>query len=219
MSPFARSNYCNEKEGSSEGCRVETVDRTGTFLGSLRESKTNMAVTLLEAGLEYDSDIFWSRKDPRLSTPFYHASSFLEIISTLYSYRYVEGQVHNGSNTENKQNKVLKVVVTEVLGIIGAFNPAKGGIVLSQFSLDNSWNRAMIVDGPQGAIHSPNDKFEIVYIDYGNQETVPYCRLRSLDSVSSEPGLAQLCKLAYIKLPDIEDDFGYEAMAYLSGAL
>lgn len=41
--------------------------------------------------------------------PVYHASSFLEIISTLYSYRYVEGQVHNGSNTENKQNKVLKV--------------------------------------------------------------------------------------------------------------
>jgi len=30
---------------------VETVDRTGTFLGSLWESRTNMAVTLLEAGL------------------------------------------------------------------------------------------------------------------------------------------------------------------------
>lgn len=30
---------------------VETVDRTGTFLGSLWESKTNMAVILLEAGL------------------------------------------------------------------------------------------------------------------------------------------------------------------------
>lgn len=30
---------------------VETVDRTGTFLGSLWDSKTNMAVTLLEAGL------------------------------------------------------------------------------------------------------------------------------------------------------------------------
>lgn len=30
---------------------VETVDRTGTFLGSLWESKTNMAVSLLEAGL------------------------------------------------------------------------------------------------------------------------------------------------------------------------
>lgn len=30
---------------------VETVDRTGTFLGSLWESKTNMSVTLLESGL------------------------------------------------------------------------------------------------------------------------------------------------------------------------
>ncbi|XP_058068753.1 ribonuclease TUDOR 1-like [Magnolia sinica] len=30
---------------------VETVDRTGTYLGSLWESKTNMAVVLLESGL------------------------------------------------------------------------------------------------------------------------------------------------------------------------
>lgn len=30
---------------------IETVDRTGTFLGSLWESRTNVAVTLLEAGL------------------------------------------------------------------------------------------------------------------------------------------------------------------------
>ena len=30
---------------------VETVDRTGTFLGSLWESRINVAATLLEAGL------------------------------------------------------------------------------------------------------------------------------------------------------------------------
>lgn len=30
---------------------VETVDRTGTFLGSLWESRNNVAATLLEAGL------------------------------------------------------------------------------------------------------------------------------------------------------------------------
>lgn len=30
---------------------VETADRTGTYLGSLWESRTNIAVTLLEAGL------------------------------------------------------------------------------------------------------------------------------------------------------------------------
>lgn len=30
---------------------IEAVDKTGTFLGSLWESKTNMATVLLEAGL------------------------------------------------------------------------------------------------------------------------------------------------------------------------
>jgi len=41
--------------------------------------------------------------------------------------------------------------------------------------------------------------------------------LRPLDpSVSAAPGLAQLCSLAYIKLPNLEEDFGQEAAEYLS---
>lgn len=54
------------------------------------------------------------------------------------------------------------------------------------------------------------------YIDYGNQETVPYSAIRPVDpSVSSAPGLAQLCRLAYIKVPGLEDDFGPDAGEYL----
>ena len=74
-----------------------------------------------------------------------------------------------------------------------------------------------IVNAPRGAVESTKDKFEVFYIDYGNQETVPYSRLRPLDpSVSSAPGLAQLCSLAYIKVPSLEEDFGQEAAEYLS---
>jgi len=171
----------------------------------------------------------------------------------------------------------LQVVVTEVLGggrfyvqtvgdqkvasiqnqlaalslkdapIIGSFNPKKGDIVLAQFSLDNSWNRAMvnykvskyanhdffffyyhlwlfivflicvkIVNGPRGAVQSPEEEFEVFYIDYGNQEIVPYSAIRPVDpSVSSAPGLAQLCRLAYIKVPGKEEDFGRDAGEYL----
>ena len=66
-------------------------------------------------------------------------------------------------------------------------------------------------------MESPNDAFEVFYIDYGNQEVVPFSRLRPLDpSVSSAPGLAQLCSLAYIKVPDLDDDFGLEAAEYFS---
>lgn len=43
---------------------VETVDRTGTFLGSLWESKKNVAITLLEAGLARLQTSFGSDRIP-----------------------------------------------------------------------------------------------------------------------------------------------------------
>ncbi|CAL9178588.1 unnamed protein product [Musa hybrid cultivar] len=226
---------------------VETVDRAGTFLGSLWESRTNMAVILLEAGLAKLQTSFGSDKIPDAHLLAQAEQSAKHQRLKIWE-NYVEGQeVSNGSSSEAKQKEMLKVVVTEVLGggkfyvqpvgdqkvaaiqqqlaalnikeapVIGSFNPAKGDIVLAQFSVDNSWNRAMIVNGPRGAVKSHNDTFEVFYIDYGNQEIVPYSLLRPLDSsIPSAPGLAQLCSLAYIKVPNLEDDFGQEAAEYLS---
>lgn len=74
-----------------------------------------------------------------------------------------------------------------------------------------------VVNAPRGAVESANDKFEVFYIDYGNQEVVPYSQLRPLDpSVSAAPGLAQLCSLAYLKVPNVEEDYGQEAAVRLS---
>ncbi|KAF8390783.1 hypothetical protein HHK36_025311 [Tetracentron sinense] len=226
---------------------VETVDRTGTFLGSLWESKTNTAVTLLEAGLAKFQSAFGTDRIPDAHLLAQAEQSAKRQKLKIWE-NYVEGQeVANGSAVESKQKEVLKVVVTEILGggkfyvqtvgdqkvasiqqqlaslnileapVIGAFNPKKGDIVLAQFSADNSWNRAMIVNAPRGAVESPKEEFEVFYIEYGNQDVVPYSWLRPLDpSVSSEPGLAQLCSLAYIKVPSLEEDFGQEAAEYLS---
>ncbi|CAK7336878.1 unnamed protein product [Dovyalis caffra] len=226
---------------------VETVDRTGTFLGSLWESRTNMAVTLVEAGLAKLQTSFGTDRitDAHLLE---QAEQSAKRQKLKIWEKYVEGEeVNTGPAVESKQKEVLKVVVTEVLDggrfyvqtvgdqkiasiqqqlaslnlqeapVIGAFNPKKGDIVLAQFSADNSWNRAMIVNAPRGGVESPNDKFEVFYIDYGNQEEVTYSHLCPLDpSVSAAPGLAQLCSLAYIKVPSLQDDCGPEAAQYFS---
>ncbi|XP_011040304.1 PREDICTED: staphylococcal nuclease domain-containing protein 1 isoform X2 [Populus euphratica] len=226
---------------------VETVDRTGTFLGSLWESRTNMAVTLLEAGLARFQTSFGTDRIPDAHLLEQAEQSAKRQKLKIWE-NYVEGEaINSGPVVESKQKEVLKVVVTEVLDggrfyvqivedqkiasiqqqlaslnlqeapVIGAFNPKKGDIVLAQFSADNSWNRAMIVNAPRGGVESPRDKFEVFYIDYGNQEEVPYSHIRPLDpSVSAAPGLAQLCSLAYIKVPSLEDDCGPEAAQYFS---
>ncbi|KAL4634705.1 hypothetical protein ACB092_04G219400 [Castanea dentata] len=226
---------------------VETVDRNGTFLGSMWESKTNLAVSLLEAGLAKLQTSFGSDRIPDIHLLEQAEKSAKRQKLKIWE-NYVEGEeVPNGAVVESKQKEVLKVMVTEVLGggkfyvqtvgdqkvasiqqqlaslslqeapVIGAFNPKKGDIVLAQFSADNSWNRAMIVNAPRGPVESPKDKFEVFYIDYGNQEVVPYSQLRPIDSsVSSAPGLAQLCSLAYMKVPALEEDFGQEAAEFLS---
>jgi staphylococcal nuclease domain-containing protein 1 len=226
---------------------VETVDRTGTFLGSLWESKTNMALTLLEAGLAKLQTSFGMDRiqDAHLLA---QAEQSAKMQKLKIWENFVEGEeVPNGSTAERKHKEELKVTVTDVLGggkfyvqivgdqkvasiqqqlaslslqeapLIGAFNPKKGDIVLAQFSEDNSWNRAMIVNAPRGVVESPKDKFEVFYIDYGNQEVVTYSQLRPIDpSMSSAPGLAQLCSLAYMKVPSLEEDYGQEAAERIS---
>ncbi|KAL3716227.1 hypothetical protein ACJRO7_007913 [Eucalyptus globulus] len=226
---------------------VETVDRTGTFLGSLWESRKNVAATLLEAGLAKLQTSFGGDRIPDAHL-LQQAEQAAKRQKLKIWENYVEGQeVSNGSAVESKQKEVLKVVVTEVLGggkfyvqtvgdqkvasiqrqvaslnlqeapLLGAFTPRKGDTVLAQFSADNSWNRAMIVSAPRGTVESADDKFEVFYIDYGNQEVVPYSRLRPLDpSLASTSGLAQLCSLAYVKVPNVDEDFGQEAAVYLS---
>ncbi|XP_058092371.1 ribonuclease TUDOR 1-like [Magnolia sinica] len=96
---------------------VETVDRTGTFLGSLWESKTNMAVVLLESGLARLQTAFGADRIPD-SHLLAKAEQSAKNQRLKIWENHVEGQeATNGSSVaETKQKEVLKVVVTEVLG-------------------------------------------------------------------------------------------------------
>ncbi|XP_062185948.1 ribonuclease TUDOR 2-like [Phragmites australis] len=221
---------------------IEAVDKTGTFLGSLWESKTNMASVLLEAGLAKLSSFGLSRTPDAQTLLRVEQSAKHKKLKVWENYNEAE-VIPQRSMTGQKEKETLKVIVTEVLDggkfyvqIVGdrrlasiqeqlaslkfndaPFNPAKGDMVLAQFSLDNSWNRAMIVSECQGAAEP---EFIVFYIDYGNQEAVPYSHLRPADQFTSlVPPLAKLCSLAFITVPSLKDDLGEQAAGYLSRLL
>ncbi|OEL27644.1 hypothetical protein BAE44_0011335 [Dichanthelium oligosanthes] len=305
---------------------IGAVDRTGTFLGSLWESKTNMASVLLEAGLAKLSSFGLDRISDAQTLILAEKSAQQKKLKVWENYNEVE-VIPRGSLTRENGKEAFKVIVTEVIGggmfyaqIVGdrrldniqlqlasmklnnvsetliakdssdtlsdtleiqdqpkhtpsdtsevqvepinhveplpslwsnlfkdkvdtskdevpldtlevedlsandpsdavPFNPTKGDLVLAQFTLDNSWNRAMIVDEHQGPMER---EFQVFYIDYGNREIITYTRLRPAPaslSTSLIPPLAKLSRLAFITVPDLMNDLGEQAARYLSMVL
>ncbi|KAG4938992.1 hypothetical protein JHK84_045191 [Glycine max] len=162
-----------------------------------------MAITLVKAGLAKLQTSFGNDRIPD-----FHLLEQAEQSAKKQKLKiwenYVEGEeVSNGVPAENKQQEVLKLIEDQRIASIQqqlsflnlqearAFNPKKGDMVLCLFGADKSWYRAMVVNGPQGPVESSNDMFELFYIDYGNQEVVPYSHLQPIDpSVSVIPGIA-----------------------------
>uniref|UniRef100_A0A0D3FVE8 Ribonuclease n=1 Tax=Oryza barthii TaxID=65489 RepID=A0A0D3FVE8_9ORYZ len=91
---------------------INTVDRTGTFLGSLWESNINVASVLLEAGLAKISSFAVDKMPDAqvlLKTEKIAKQKKLKVWEN-----YEEVEVSNVSLYDNKET--LKVIVTEVLG-------------------------------------------------------------------------------------------------------
>ncbi|KAF1840236.1 uncharacterized protein K460DRAFT_371443 [Cucurbitaria berberidis CBS 394.84] len=83
----------------------------------------------------------------------------------------------------------------------GLPNPPKAGeFVAARFTADDQWYRARIRRNDREA-----KKAEVVYVDYGNSETIPWSRLRPLSQTQFLPSKlkpqAVEAQLAFIQLP------------------
>jgi staphylococcal nuclease domain-containing protein 1 len=84
---------------------------------------------------------------------------------------------------------------------VGLPNPPKAGeFVAAKFTEDDQWYRARIRRNDREA-----KKAEVVYVDYGNSETIPWSRLRPLTQTQFLPSKlkpqAVEAQLAFIQLP------------------
>jgi staphylococcal nuclease domain-containing protein 1 len=97
-------------------------------------------------------------------------------------------------------------------GVAGPeFRPRVGDLVRSQFTEDDSWYRAKIMEASQS-----RQQYTVQYIDYGNREVVPAERIRPLPAVfQTLPPQATEAGLAFVKAPKLDSDFGREAAVML----
>ena len=79
-----------------------------------------------------------------------------------------------------------------------------GAPCLAQYTLDNQWYRASV----QRVISSDpvNPQYAVVFMDFGNQETVGGKRVRAIEpALAAVPPQAHLCSLAYLKVSSFCD--------------
>jgi staphylococcal nuclease domain-containing protein 1 len=89
--------------------------------------------------------------------------------------------------------------------------PAVDDLVAAKFTDDDIWYRAKVV-----AVNG--NEYTVNYIDYGNKEVIGAERIRPMDSafgLNTLPPQAHEGRLAYVKTPSVNDDFGRDAAAFL----
>ncbi|EOR02095.1 nuclease domain-containing protein 1 [Wallemia ichthyophaga EXF-994] len=88
------------------------------------------------------------------------------------------------------------------------FSPSNGILVAARFSQDGQWYRARV----RRCSHVLKTA-EVVFIDYGNNETVSYGEIRPLDNkFKTMPPQAIPAKLSFVNLLPIDHEYGQESL-------
>ncbi|CAG8643723.1 36826_t:CDS:10, partial [Racocetra persica] len=188
---------------------VENVDKVGGFIGSLWLNKTeNFAILLLQEGLATIHS--FSADQSPYSRELYAAEQIAKdekknIWALQDSSIISEIDVAVTADETEPRKEYVDVVVSEIIS---------GGHFYVQVvndsnirSLEKMMYRARIRKNiPE------KESVEVVYIDYGNSETIPLSRIRSIpDNFKQLPPHAYEAVLSFLKVPDREADYGGEA--------
>jgi len=213
---------------------VENSDQAGNFFGSLFINAKNLGITLLEMGyakLNHSSVDYTNYANEYKEA---EESAKKKRIRIWANYSAEEKQATSQSN-ESKQIRLYKVNVSEVIdgnwfyvqmvddakvldSIMKQLNEedhpfvpnlsVKKGSLFAAKMPDNVWYRVKVEKIDKGNIG-------VVCVDFGMGITVDRSELRPLSpKLASAPIQAKECKLAYLQIPAIGEDYGEEAADY-----
>ncbi|KAG6918719.1 hypothetical protein DXG01_012204 [Tephrocybe rancida] len=226
------SRRCMQRDAEFE---VDTVDKSGGFIGSLYINKENFALALVKEGLAsvhaYSAEgLSWARQlndteiwgdydeetekaEAEVETNEIGAlkPDYLDIIISDIRIKPALGFSVQILNTEGiaSLEKLMRDFSIHHQSPVAAppgFIPKGGDLVSAKFS-DGAWYRAKIRRA------SPIKKeAEVTFIDYGNQDTVAFSNIRPLDPrFRSLPGQAHEARLSFVKLIGPESEYHQDA--------
>ncbi|BGP08133.1 hypothetical protein JCM10049v2_003979 [Rhodotorula toruloides] len=124
-------------------------------------------------------------------------------------FRFAVQILQNGGIPElEKLMSDLTVFHKEADVTPAGFTPRSGELVSAQFSVDNAWYRAKVRKS-----NPAKKQAEVLYIDYGNVEVLPFSRLRPLAAqFKSLEGQAKEATLSFVSLLDWRTDYGADSI-------
>lgn len=221
---------------------VLAQDKGGSFLGNLWVNKKNYAALALGEGL---AETIGSVKESEHSTEYLIAEeSAKRGKRNLWKNYDEQAEIEKAKKKREEQEESkrpkqedMDVVVTEIVDgsnfyvqIVGSeveqleelmknlavetsdqpYKPVIGELVKAQFTADDAWYRAKVTD------ITPQGEYDVLYIDYGNTETLPASRLRVLPAEHKDlPAQAHEAQLAYVRPPPLDEDYGQDAAMLL----
>ncbi|KAF9914354.1 hypothetical protein BX616_008467 [Lobosporangium transversale] len=232
------SRRCQQREVEIE---VDSIDKTGGFIGTMWINKNeNVAALLLEEGLaeihSYSADQSkhsallysaerkakqerknrWANEDPDAVVDEVEAVDDAKPLKKEYldvEVSEIKSGGHFYVQIINKHLDGLEKMMSELSVHLKNstappnWKPRTNEIVSAKFTEDNQWYRAKILRN----ITDPKN-VEVIYVDYGNSETIPLSRICPLPAqCNSLPQLAHEAVLSFIKVPELKADYGEEA--------
>ena len=224
---FARSKLMQR----DVSIHIEGVNRGGTFMGSLGDKTSQWDMTLLRSGLGYIQG--YKATDQQYAAEAEAKASKLKVWS-VYKEEEEEQEAAAGEDefmevevseiveaghffTHQRGQKGLEFVAEQLAALELESKtppsdvPLKGSLVCALWGGD--WYRAKILGRTKADDGTP--LVRVQFIDYGNADVVVLDQLRPIDAALEriEP-LATENRLACVKCPGLDHDFGNDAGAF-----
>jgi staphylococcal nuclease domain-containing protein 1 len=216
---------------------VENVDKIGSFVGSLFVNGENLAVSLLSRGFAHIHE--YSADESHYVNQLYGAEREAKAAKkgVWADYQEESNADQASADAAGPNREYIDVVVSDIvsgshfyvqkvtdeipkleklMSDLGqfqngrpadpAFKPRVGENVSAKFTEDDCWYRGRVR-------RISHEGIEVLYIDFGNAETLPLSRVRSLpENFKQLKAQAFEATLSFVKSPEASENYGIEAL-------